>query len=436
MEIVPTIPLAPQVLTPAAGAPDLTDGTEGFARLFEKAAAGLTTAEQEPTAGSGDSAFSMLLSNTGCRDAAESEPTSEDTAEPDVDNAGSAVFGAGSLLPAMGPEAQPAEAGESASASLHQSGVLCGERPCPADPAGSLSEEQAGNAVDDVAGGFLRTQPTSPAPADMGEMHSLHGAVETAEGSAVQKDRPQPDEPTRPSVQPMHPEPREKHALRPAQSALPQPSAGEDHADVHEGMMNAHKEAAAGRLESTGEPSANERRSPEAPADRQFSHLNLPQTGVRPESAPEQAALQAVIHHDRQLAPAATAAVETQLLRQTVEPKFHLIRRDEQTFEVHVEPEGLGMLDIRIVLDRGTVSAHIIAAEDRVRDFMSQHLGSLASALAAEGVKVGDLSVGGRGRETGTMQDENGRGATDRKQDDAVPQNRAMDAGSGISIFV
>ena len=72
---------------------------------------------------------------------------------------------------------------------------------------------------------------------------------------------------------------------------------------------------------------------------------------------------------------------------------FVVTRQDAKSIEVRIEPEGLGKMDIRLVLGGGRVNAHISASELMGKQAVEGNLRSIITKLADDGINVGSFSV-------------------------------------------
>ena len=77
----------------------------------------------------------------------------------------------------------------------------------------------------------------------------------------------------------------------------------------------------------------------------------------------------------------------------TDEKPFVVTGQDTKSIEVRIEPEGLGKMDIRLILDKGHVNAHINAAESLGKAAVEGNLPGIISKLADEGINIGSFSV-------------------------------------------
>jgi flagellar hook-length control protein FliK len=86
-------------------------------------------------------------------------------------------------------------------------------------------------------------------------------------------------------------------------------------------------------------------------------------------------------------------------------PEGHVIIPDKQDYtavegkkgdasiEVSLEPDGLGKIDIELVLDRGVINGQINASETVGKEMIERNLDSIMRVLINEGLQVGSFSV-------------------------------------------
>ncbi|MBI5849229.1 MAG: flagellar hook-length control protein FliK [Nitrospirae bacterium] len=73
--------------------------------------------------------------------------------------------------------------------------------------------------------------------------------------------------------------------------------------------------------------------------------------------------------------------------------RFVITRMDGTSIEISLQPEGLGKLDIGLVLDKGVVNAQIQASSAAGKDLVEKHMSEIVNALAQEGIAIGGFSV-------------------------------------------
>lgn len=73
------------------------------------------------------------------------------------------------------------------------------------------------------------------------------------------------------------------------------------------------------------------------------------------------------------------------------------------TLEATVEPEGIGELDIKLILDRGVINGYIKTPETVTADLIIRNIPEIINSLIRDGLNIGNLSVSvrdyGRGKE-------------------------------------
>lgn len=89
--------------------------------------------------------------------------------------------------------------------------------------------------------------------------------------------------------------------------------------------------------------------------------------------------------------------------------KFLISKTDDNTLRLAIEPEGMGMLDIELTLEKGIVNAHILASESAGKNFLDNNLSDILNNLLKEGLNVGKFSVSLGDRKNNTN-DNIGRG--------------------------
>jgi Flagellar hook-length control protein FliK len=115
--------------------------------------------------------------------------------------------------------------------------------------------------------------------------------------------------------------------------------------------------------------------------------------------------------------------------------KIHLMKSGN-TITIHIEPEGLGKLNIHLNLERGMLHTLINASHDTVRDFLREQSWHIMNTLMQDGLNVGSFSVslngGGMGWESPMFQKQTSSKPSEEKESEPV-----QDFGSGlISIFI
>ena len=83
--------------------------------------------------------------------------------------------------------------------------------------------------------------------------------------------------------------------------------------------------------------------------------------------------------------------------------KFVITRHDGTSIEISLQPEGLGKLDIELVLDKGVVHAQVQASHAAGKELVEQNITEIMNTLAQEGIAIGGFSVSlKQGRDTGS----------------------------------
>lgn len=91
------------------------------------------------------------------------------------------------------------------------------------------------------------------------------------------------------------------------------------------------------------------------------------------------------------------------------EDKLLISKADGTTLRVAIEPDGMGVLEIELTLEKGIVNAHILASESAGKNFLDNNLSNILNTLLREGLNVGKFSVSLGDRKNGTN-DNNERG--------------------------
>ncbi|MBI5635211.1 MAG: flagellar hook-length control protein FliK [Nitrospirae bacterium] len=70
-----------------------------------------------------------------------------------------------------------------------------------------------------------------------------------------------------------------------------------------------------------------------------------------------------------------------------------ITRLDGTSLQISLQPEGLGKLDIGLLLDKGVVNAQIQASSVAGKELIEKHMADIVNALAQEGIAIGGFSV-------------------------------------------
>ncbi len=116
--------------------------------------------------------------------------------------------------------------------------------------------------------------------------------------------------------------------------------------------------------------------------------------------------------------------------------KAELSRGDVTSLKVSLAPEGIGELDIELVLNKGMVNGHILAAEGTGKAAIERNLQHMVDALMKDGINLGGVSVSLRERRDETFVQSDGE--YDRHAPELRHAHHSADsAGSGlINIYV
>ncbi len=82
--------------------------------------------------------------------------------------------------------------------------------------------------------------------------------------------------------------------------------------------------------------------------------------------------------------------------------KVFILNSNEKSLKLIIEPDGIGMLDIELTIEKGVINAHILASESTGKIFLDNNISNLLNNLLREGLNMGKLSVslGGKGNDT------------------------------------
>ncbi len=135
--------------------------------------------------------------------------------------------------------------------------------------------------------------------------------------------------------------------------------------------------------------------------------------------------------------PSVRAAVDT--LRMTLPPASDvtLVRNDERSLEVLVRVEGIGEVDVELVLDNGAIRAQVSTSDMIGKELIERNLEHLLDTLSREGLNVGGFTVSLRNG--GTEDGAYGHGDKTSTSDSPLTGELAVrhtGTGSRISLFV
>lgn len=77
---------------------------------------------------------------------------------------------------------------------------------------------------------------------------------------------------------------------------------------------------------------------------------------------------------------------------------IHLISKGKDSLEVRVEPEGIGRIDIKLMLDNDSVNAKIVTFDSRSKEAIEGNILNIIDSLIKEGLNVSGFSVSLRQR--------------------------------------
>ncbi|MGB9715108.1 MAG: flagellar hook-length control protein FliK [Thermodesulfovibrionales bacterium] len=72
---------------------------------------------------------------------------------------------------------------------------------------------------------------------------------------------------------------------------------------------------------------------------------------------------------------------------------YTVSKKEDASIEISIEPDGIGEVDIELVLDKGVINAHISASDTIGKEFFERNLDNIMRALINEGLNIGNFSV-------------------------------------------
>lgn len=132
---------------------------------------------------------------------------------------------------------------------------------------------------------------------------------------------------------------------------------------------------------------------------KDVEELTEPQKSTESISLPDNLSASSAAPHGIirfQAEPAGTVAVSAHELSQSMHVegnRFVITRLDGTSIEISLQPEGLGKLDIGLMLDKGVVNAQIQTSSAAGKDLVESHITDIINALAKEGITIGGFSV-------------------------------------------
>jgi hypothetical protein len=78
---------------------------------------------------------------------------------------------------------------------------------------------------------------------------------------------------------------------------------------------------------------------------------------------------------------------------------FAIAKKGDALLEVSLKPEGLGKIDIELVLDKGVIHAHINTSEIVGKEIIEQNLNGILNSLINEGINIGSFSISLRNKQ-------------------------------------
>ncbi|MGE5591738.1 MAG: flagellar hook-length control protein FliK [Bacillota bacterium] len=150
-----------------------------------------------------------------------------------------------------------------------------------------------------------------------------------------------------------------------------------------------HAQAESGRREASDGPRTQER----AGAGRRAEPPLLSQDGgtvFSPQAAPNPRNMAATA---LQTTAAPAAAQPRDILNQVISRVKVSLQGDRTEARIHLMPEHLGPVDLKVTVDGGQLTAHFHVASGQVKEILEQHLPELKQALHDQGFKVEQFSI-------------------------------------------
>ncbi len=105
------------------------------------------------------------------------------------------------------------------------------------------------------------------------------------------------------------------------------------------------------------------------------------------------------------------------------------------TLEATVEPEGIGELDIKLILDRGVINGYIKTPETVTADLIIRNIPEIINSLIRDGLNIGNLSVSVRDYSRGKEMVYEDRDRSDNKSGPSELTAQSYSSGY-IDIFI
>ncbi|HMK49487.1 MAG TPA: flagellar hook-length control protein FliK [Thermodesulfovibrionales bacterium] len=122
------------------------------------------------------------------------------------------------------------------------------------------------------------------------------------------------------------------------------------------------------------------------------------------------------------------------VLRTFKEPVI-IAKKNDNSIEVTVKPDGVGKIQIHLSLDKGIVHAKVDASEVAGKDFIDRNIHNILSTLSDEGINIGSFSV-----HLGERRDERADSRGFAKTDRTAPEPQIIPVSAPgdncINIFV
>ncbi len=121
--------------------------------------------------------------------------------------------------------------------------------------------------------------------------------------------------------------------------------------------------------------------------------------------------------------------------------RFMITRLDGTSIEISLQPEGMGKLDIGLLLDKGVVNAQIQASSTAAKELIEKHMHDIMNALAQDGITIGGFSVSLKD-DRSDFSSSHGKGQEHQIQEESVNSSEYISAPrqlidrGAVSIFV
>jgi hypothetical protein len=115
---------------------------------------------------------------------------------------------------------------------------------------------------------------------------------------------------------------------------------------------------------------------------------------------------------------------------------YAVSKKGDASIEISLEPDGIGEIDIELVLDKGVINAQINVSENMGKEFIEKNLDNIMRALINEGLHVGSFSVSLQNKQDTSMYYTEKEDIKDIRLENAIGLPNAVHNEGLISIFV